>query len=512
MSLSQLQERALEDIVEDDDDDRTALEIFSVVMSNLLLFFLIFGLSATVQVRQLRHQLTNKFAICTGVAMQFIIMPFLGFIAVILLRDSGFTQAMGICLLVVTSSPGGSYSNWWCSLFNAELALSVAMTSVSSILSIGLLPANLFFYSWLAYTVLGTGEEVDIIESLDFGAIFISLGVVMAAIVLGLYCGYRWDNATFHKRANMFGSFCGISLILFSIFLGSGGGGDTEANFWSFDWSFYVGVAFPCVVGMALANIIARSAKLSRPETVAISIECCYQNTAIATSVAVTMFTDPTERAEAISVPLFYGIVEAIIIAFYCVWAWKAGWTKAPPNEKICVVMTKTYEVNEEEDQADFDVENAPLDHEPKSWWDMLFEPRVQLHHDDDDVPRTPDKKTIGRDRFESADATVATAAASPPTTPCSFMETIPQISPEFSTETADFSDLEPPERTPSKECIEVQLESHEESPEDQKHQAGEDEQSINPIATLDSLLQAAEDDEQMLEVRVQSPTATPEE
>jgi predicted Na+-dependent transporter len=495
MSLSQIQQRYLEDIVEDDDDDRTALEMFSVVMSNLLLFFLIFGLSATVQVRQLRHQLTNKFAIFTGVAMQFVIMPFLGFIAVVLLRNSGFTQAMGICLLVVTASPGGSYSNWWCSLFNAELALSVAMTSVSSILSIGLLPANLFFYSWLAYTVLGTGEQVDIIDSLDFGAIFISLGVVMGAIVLGLYCGYRWDNATFHMRANLFGSFCGITLILFSIFLGSGGGGDTDANFWSFDWSFYVGVAFPCVVGMALANVIARSAKLSRPETVAISIECCYQNTAIATSVAVTMFKDPTERAEAISVPLFYGIVEAIIIGFYCVWAWKAGWTKAPANEKLCVVMTRTYEVNEEEDEADIDVEHGQHDHGPKSWWDMLFEPRALLH--DDDVPRTPDRKSIGRDRFESADATVATAAASPPTTPYSYMETIPQMSPEFSTEGADFSDLEPPEIIPSRESIEVQLESHDESHEDQSLETGEDEQPLDPVATLDSLLQAAEEEEQ---------------
>jgi predicted Na+-dependent transporter len=511
MSPSQMQQRLLEDLLEDD-DARTSLELFSVVMSNLLLFFLIFGLSATVQVRQLQHQLTNKFAIFTGVAMQFIIMPVLGFIAVLLLRDSGFTQAMGICLLVVTASPGGSYSNWWCSLFNAELALSVAMTSVSSILSIGLLPANLFFYTWLAYTVLGNGEEVDIIESLDFGAIFISLGVVMAAILLGLYCGYRWDNATFHKRANMFGSVCGISLILFSIFLGSGGGGDTDANFWSFDWSFYVGVAFPCVVGMALANVIARSAKLSRPETVAISVECCYQNTAIATSVAVTMFKDPTERAEAISVPLFYGIVEAIIIGFYCVWAWKAGWTKAPSNEKICVVMTKTYEVNnDEEDEEGFDVEHGHQDLEPKSWWAMLFEPRVhEHHHDDDEVPQTPDKKSIGRDRFESVDVTVATA--SPPATPESSLEATPQMNRDFSTESADFSDLEPPEMRPSKESIEVPLESHEESLEDQSHEAFEDERPLYPIGTLDSLLQAAEDEKQALEALVQSSKATAEE
>jgi len=51
--------------------------------------------------------------------------------------------AQGITLIVVTSSPGGSYSNWWCSLFNASLALSVTMTAISTILSVVMLPANL---------------------------------------------------------------------------------------------------------------------------------------------------------------------------------------------------------------------------------------------------------------------------------------------------------------------------------------------------------------------------------
>ena len=80
----------------------------------------------------------------------------------------------------------------WCSLFNAELALSVAMTSVSSLLSIGLLPANLLLYGWLAFGVVLGDESVNIVAALDFGAIFITLGVVMGAIIFGLYVGYKW--------------------------------------------------------------------------------------------------------------------------------------------------------------------------------------------------------------------------------------------------------------------------------------------------------------------------------
>ncbi|MGK3740354.1 MAG: putative Na+-dependent transporter [Bacillariaceae sp.] len=332
-------------IIVDDEyfsEDSTGV-IISSMISNLLLFFLIFGLSATVNIRDLRHQLTNKFAILSGIFMQFLIMPLLGFITILIFSRWGYTRAMGVSLLVVTASPGGSYSNWWCSLFNAELALSVAMTSVSSLLSIVLLPANLFLYGFLAYGVIlveddddgENNDAVNIVSSLDFGAIFITLGVVMGAILSGLFLGYRFDSNQFHKRANYFGSICGITLILFSAFLGSGGASGADTNFWSLPWSFYVGTAFPCCVGMILANLIARSFRLSHPEVVAISIECCYQNTAIGTSVAVTMFSDPTEQAQAVSVPLVYGIVEAILIGFYCIWAWKAGWTKAPADEKV---------------------------------------------------------------------------------------------------------------------------------------------------------------------------------
>jgi len=189
------------------------------------------------------------------------------------LQNYGLTQAMGITLLVVTSSPGGSFSNWWCSAFNAELALSVAMTTVSSLLSIGLLPANLFLYTYLAF-----GVEDSIVQALDFGAIFATLAVVMGAIVTGLWAGYKFDSARFHLWSNRFGSVSGLTLIIFSLFLSSGVDG-ADSNFWNQPWSFYVAVAFPCLVGMALANITSRGLKLSPPETVAISIECCYQNT-----------------------------------------------------------------------------------------------------------------------------------------------------------------------------------------------------------------------------------------
>jgi predicted Na+-dependent transporter len=303
-----------------DDNDSNSLQLFAIVASNLLLFFLIFGLSATVDCHDLKKQLSNVFAIGTGVALQYLIMPALGCVTVVTFMKLGMTHATGIALMVVTSSPGGSYSNWFCSTFNADLPLSVAMTTVSSLMSVFMLPLNLFFYTWLAFR----GESSAIVKSIDFKSLFISLAVVLSAIVSGLTAGYKFDTPRFHATANKLGTVAGVLLIVFSIFISSGGSG-AESTIWNQDWTFYIGVLLPFSGGMMMAFTVASWAGLSPPEVVAIAIEICYQNTGIATSVAITMFDNVEDRAQAVAVPLLYGLYSAVLITIFCLFSWKMG-------------------------------------------------------------------------------------------------------------------------------------------------------------------------------------------
>jgi len=305
---------------------------FIELAGNLLLFALVFGMSATVDIKSLLAQMKNKKAILTGCFLQFGILPLLGFIVVKTLQ---LNETMGVTLLVVTSSPGGSYSNWWCSMFNADLALSVTMTAISTLLSIIMLPANLLLYSRFSY-------EDDIIAVLNWMSLFVSLVVVIGAITLGLFCSAKIHSHRFNVFANKLGNFAGIALVVFSATMSNTGGGDTKI--WNRDWHFYVGVAFPCVAGLLISNVITTIFRLKRPERVTVSIECCYQNVGIATSVALTMF-EGNDLAEAMGVPLYYGLIEAAILGVYCLIAWKCNWTKAPSNAPICHVLGMSYEV-----------------------------------------------------------------------------------------------------------------------------------------------------------------------
>ena len=329
------------------------MALLGELAASVLLFCLVFGMSATVEMKSLKKQIRNRTALLIGVVMQFLVLPFVGFCVVKILQ---LPSTYGVTLLVITSSPGGSYSNWWCSLFNAELALSVTMTTISTLLSVVMLPVNLILYTRWTYSE-------DVVGSLDWSALILSLIVVISGIGGGLYSSYRaeqrGDKARFHKTANRLGNVAGILLVILSVVISSTGNNDHhKASLWDQDARFYIGVALPAILGLLLAVKMSSHYELEKPERVAVAVEACYQNTGIATSVAISLY-DGDDLATAIGVPLYYGIVEAVLLAFFCMVCWKMGWTKAPPEENCCKVIYNSYEGHEEGEGGENNLEGT---------------------------------------------------------------------------------------------------------------------------------------------------------
>jgi predicted Na+-dependent transporter len=218
----------------------------------LFLFFLIFGMSATVDFGHFQSQLKNKKAIGTGLFLQFIILPFLGYVVV---KIADFDEVHGITLLIITSSPGGAYSNWFCSIFNADLALSVTMTAISTILSVVMLPLNVYIYTKASY-------PADVIDSLDWVALGISLAVVVSAIGIGLFLSARYGSVKFRNFMNKCGNVAGLGLILFTSLAPEGGRITLDGR----EPIFYYGTIMPIVAGMICSIIISSLAKINKPE------------------------------------------------------------------------------------------------------------------------------------------------------------------------------------------------------------------------------------------------------
>jgi predicted Na+-dependent transporter len=237
------------------------------ILGNVLLFLLVFGMSATVDIDCMRQQIRNKNAILLGIFCQFLLLPFLGFLTVKLLK---LDNTIGITLLVVTSSPGGSYSNWWCSMFNADLALSVTMTAISTLLSIITLPVNLLVYVSFAYGGGMKGYNYndigndDVTRNLDWASLFMSLSVVISAIVLGLFVSWKFHSYKFNSIINKVGNIAGLALVIFSATMTNTG--DADSKIWSRDWPFYVSCIGPCILGLIISSFLASLVQLKKPE------------------------------------------------------------------------------------------------------------------------------------------------------------------------------------------------------------------------------------------------------
>jgi len=293
-----------------------AVDITAQVITNLLLFLLVMGLASTVSIKDMKAQLKNCKAIGLGLFCQFFLLPFIGWAVI---EMFSLPVPVGITLLVVVSSPGGSYSNWWCSLLNADLALSVAMTTFSTILSVAFLPMNLLIYSHAAYGDATTSDGQSILNSLNFGVIFISIAVVISAIAFGMFASARFASARFHKFANIGANISGILLILFSVVLSFvGGGGDDNTNNGGADSIVYIAIALPCLIGLLVSTVLATLSKLPLPERLTTAVECCYQNTGIATSAAISLFSGD-DLQQAARVPFVYGLAEAIFIGLFLI-------------------------------------------------------------------------------------------------------------------------------------------------------------------------------------------------
>ena len=251
--------------------------------------------ASQVDLTEFKQRFNKPVGIVIGLVCQFIFLPVAGFACIrIFFPDN---PVYGIPLLVTVCSPGGSYSNWWCSLFNSDLPLSMAMTTASSLFAVATLPVNILVYLKLAY------PSRDGSVSLDWGGLFTSLAIVVVGIFGGLFIGNkapRWRGLL-----GKLGNTSGVCLVLLGFFFSS----NSSAPIWARGLDFYIGVGLPCLFGLVISLGFAY---MVREERAAVSIVF------IAEASAVALYEDPPRVLSALfQIPNLYTIYPYVLIFFF---------------------------------------------------------------------------------------------------------------------------------------------------------------------------------------------------
>lgn len=235
-----------------------------------MLGIVMFGMGLTLRASDFKPVLTHPHHILVGELAQFIIMPATAWILCHLLH---LPQQLALGVILVGCCPGGTASNVICYLAKGDVALSVAMTGVSTLLAPILTPA---------LVLLLAGQAVHV----DLAAMFTSITqVVILPILLGIIVNHYFRPLC-QKITPLLPMVSTLAIAAIITIIIS----HNAANIITCSHLVALAVILHNLIGLTLGYAVARTLRLPPSQRTAISIEVGMQNSGLATSLATTHF------------------------------------------------------------------------------------------------------------------------------------------------------------------------------------------------------------------------------
>ena len=237
---------------------------------NPLLGVIMFGMGLTLHFDDFRVVFSRPRDVLIGCVAQFTVMPLLAWT---LARLFALDEALTVGVILVGCCPGGTASNVITYLAKGDLALSVGMTGVSTLLAPVLTPLLV----WLL-----AGKTVNV----DVAAMFLSiLWVVIMPIVAGLIVKRLWPKQTEKAVAYMPAlSSLTIATIVLIIIAAS------AQRLMAAGFLILLVVMLHNIGGLAFGYLIGRVLRIESAKRKALSIEVGMQNSGLASSLATLHF------------------------------------------------------------------------------------------------------------------------------------------------------------------------------------------------------------------------------
>ena len=237
---------------------------------NYLLMIIMFGMGLTIKPNDFVLVFTRPKDVIFGTITQYTVMPLIAFVLCSLFQlDAALTAGV----VLVGTCPGGTASNVITYLSRGDIALSVCMTSVNTLLSPLLTPI-------ITYSLLQTTVKVDILNM-----VISIVNVILVPIVIGFIMNKFFKN----QMQKIVDILPVISTIAICLIIASVVSHNSEKIRTS-------GVIILCVVilhnlfGYIFGLCIGKILKMTPEKIKAFSVEIGMQNSGLATSLAATSF------------------------------------------------------------------------------------------------------------------------------------------------------------------------------------------------------------------------------
>ena len=275
-----------------------ALQQIRPTLINYLLGVVMFGMGLTLNLQDFKVVFSRPKDVIIGCLAQFTIMPLLAWG---LSRLFSLDEALALGVVLVGCCPGGTASNVITYLAKGDLALSVGMTGVSTLLAPLLTPL-------LTWALAGKSVEVDVA-----GMLLSILWVVILPIVVGLIVKWLFPKFT-EKAVDYLPAVSSIAIATIVAIIISANASKLLAG----GLVILLVVVLHNLCGLGLGYLLGRLLRLSEPKKRAISIEVGMQNSVLASSLATLHFAAyPIETIPGAIFSVWHNISGALIARLY---------------------------------------------------------------------------------------------------------------------------------------------------------------------------------------------------
>jgi BASS family bile acid:Na+ symporter len=261
------------------------------------------GMGSSLTWRDFRRAFKRPQAILIGFASQYVLMPLIGFILAVTLQ---LPPPIAVGLIIIASMPGGSTSNIFTYFAKGDLALSVTMTTFSTLAAFVMTPLALFLYASRFVT-----DEIAV----GMGSVISGLVVMLIPVLIGM--SVRKRNANVGAVFELIGGILGVVIILALIALWVPRNAGLLATT---PWQVYFAAIAIGALGFLFGFLTSWFSGLGFRRAATVSLETGIQNGPLALSIVLLSFTGVLADEIAL-IPVLYSlfivIISSLVTIFY---------------------------------------------------------------------------------------------------------------------------------------------------------------------------------------------------
>ena len=245
------------------------------------MFFIMFSLALSLKTSAFKAIVSNPLSFYLGLVLQLIGMPLIGFIIAL---SVPFPVEVKVGIVLITCLPSAVTSNYLSKKMGGDVALSISLTAVSSLIAFLTIPIIIKIY----FDFVIQDKSIIIFQTSLIGTSFKLFAIVTIPVILGIIFNTIFDE--FSKKIDPI--FDKLSLIVFLFIIGVAVYQDL---YLIPEYIRYAGIKTILIFVIAFFMCIALSKlfKLNEKDKITVTLETTLQNGGIGIVIGALMFDNP---------------------------------------------------------------------------------------------------------------------------------------------------------------------------------------------------------------------------